>query len=422
MSDIVKRTQIGDNIFISNIEDNRFKTKRISVNFIMPLNKDTATQNALLSLMMGKCCKKYPNINSVSRKLAELYGASFSSNVKKYGDNQVVTFSISSIDNRFAENITSNLAELLCEVIFNPKVENGAFSEQDLKTERQFLIDTILAEINNKRSYAFLQMSRVMFANERYGISKIGYKDIAEKITAKELYQTYINMLKTAKVEIMVLGYGDAEDVKNLFAENFVKITRENCQDTKTEIISDVAEIKTKIETLDVSQAKLVMGFRTGTSIYEGDVNALRVMMSLYGGSPHSKLFINVREKQSLCYYCTASPDRIKGIMLVDAGINSENMEKTKSEILKQLEDVKNGNFTDDELSFSHLSLINGFLSIKDTLADIEAWYTGHIITGEELITPETAVEQIKAVTREDVISVAKKIKLDTVYFLDVKN
>lgn len=421
MPDTVKRTKISDGIFINEIEDTRFKTKRISVNFVMPLSKDTATQNALLSLMMSKCCKKYDNISAVSKKLAELYGASLSSDVKKIGDNQVISFYISSIDDRYAQNITSQLAELLCEVIFNPKIENNAFFDEDLKTEKQFLIDTILAEINNKRSYAYLQMSKVMFENERYGIRKIGYKEIAEQITVKELYETYINMLKTARVEIMVLGYGSSNDVLDIFSERFSKIQRNPVISTKTEVITEVHDVKTQTEEMQISQAKLIMGFRMGTSIYDGDVNAMRVMMSLYGNSSHSKLFVNVREKQSLCYYCSASSDRIKGIMLVDAGIDSENVEKTKTEILKQLEDVKNGNFTDDELEYSKLSVINSLTSIKDTLSDIESWYTGHIITGEDLITPDDAAQRIKTVTREDVISVALKIKLDTVYFLDVE-
>lgn len=415
------REKIAQNVYFSSVTDSRYKTNRISVNLMLPLAKETATQNALLCAMLRKSSAEYESFMDVSKKLSDLYGAYLDSDVLKIGENQGISLYATAIDDRYALNgepLTTELAKLLCSLLLKPNIKNGAFNEKELEVEKQVLIDEIEAEINEKRSYAVMQCSKNMCAGERFSIPRYGYKDKVPAITAQSLVQAYQDALSGALVEIFFTGCGSPDAAKEIFASAFKGVTRKEDYRLSTEVISEVEEVKDVTERMDVAQSKLVLGFRAGSDVSDNAKNLAALMMvAIYGSTPSSKLFLNVREKLSLCYYCASRYDRYKGILMVDCGIEAGNMQKAKDEILKQLAEMQNGNITAEELDHALLAIKNGYNAVFDSTKSVETYYLGQIFSGTDY-DPGEVLSQLERVTIEDVQNAAKRVKLDTVYFL----
>ena len=184
-----------------------------------------------------------------------------------------------------------------------------------------------------------------------------------------------------------------------------------------TQIIAKADRVKEFHDVMDVAQTKLVMGFRTGIAVPGGDVTAMRLMSALFGGTPHSKLFLNVREKLSLCYYCSSSYDRHKGIVMVQSGVEQKNIEKAREEILRQLQAVQEGDFSAEDLDAAKMSVANSFRTMSDYLGGLEAWYLSQAFE-KTVLTPEQSAEAVGGVTKEQVVKAAQTVSLDTVYQL----
>lgn len=416
------RKIIADGVAFNTVKDSRFKTLKMSVNVILPLKSETASEFALLKGVLTRSCKLYPDFTQFSKKLSALYGTDLLSGVKKSGDCQVLTFSAIGLDDRYVftdEKISVELSKLLCEVIFNPNVTDNKFDENDLEQERRQLLDLIDSEYNDKRTYAIGQLVSEMCKHETFGIKRYGTVENINKITTSSLYDAWKEMLKIAKFEIFYIGDSGAQEAEKVFTNAFLGITRTPCN-TSTEVIKEVCEEVNHItENMNVSQSKLVMGFRTGVSIADDEklVTAARLMCAVLGGTANSKLFNNVREKQSLCYYCAARYDKIKGLLIVDSGVLSENIEKTEKAILKEIDDMKNGIISDFEIDSTKMAVINSFRSSNDTVSGIGAWYSSQIFNNKFKSIEEVS-EEFNAITKEEIVEVAKKIQLDTVYVL----
>lgn len=414
------RLKIGKAVNFNVIKDERFKTGRISVNMFLPLDEKTASVYALLPFVLTNSCRKYPNFTRLNQKLADLYGASLFSDINKIGDMQVLTVAVSFLDDKFAlgnENLSAQLAQLLCDIIFDPLIENGSFKEENVNQEKRQLIELLESEYNDKKILAKTRCEQLMCKNEKFGINKLGDKETLSKITQDDLFDAWKSVLKIARIEIMALGDLNENSVLEILENNFSKIKRENIVNCETLIIKNVEKVKEKYDTLDVSQSKLVMGFRTQAALEDKEVMAVRIAVSLFGATPRSKLFLNVREKLSLCYYCSAKYDRNKGIMLVQSGVEKKNIEKAKKEILNQLDEVKKGNFTDEELDETKRSLANSYRTIGDFLSGLENFYLSQVFDSEFLPT-ESFIEKMYKVSKEEVINAANLINLDTVYVL----
>lgn len=418
MSQLIRK-QITDNVTFNTIKESRFKTMRISVVAFLPLTLDTAAKNALMSLVMTRSCAKYPDFTELSRKLSSLYGASLSSGFKKDGDVQALTFSISGIDDRYAlgdDIISAELADLLCEVIFNPLIRDGAFDADECEQERRQLFDMIDAEFNEKRIYANRKAISAMCADEAYGISRYGSRETVAAATAQDLYHAWQYMLKNAKFEIIFVGDCDSSTAYDVFEKQFKKLERTPVQ-LENSIKRTAEDIKYVNEDMELSQSKMILGFRTGVAEPDDDVMATRFMCSLLGGTAHSKLFCNVREKLSLCYYCSSSYIRKKGIMLVESGVESDNIKKAEKAILGEIKAIQDGNISDEEIAATKLSMSNAFFSSCDTVGGISAYYMSQMLDGT-IYTPAQAAEKINSITKEDIVRCANKLTLDTVYTL----
>ncbi len=412
--------EISNGVNFNAIKDERFKTGRISVNMFLPLDSKTASSYALLSFVLTNSCRKYPDFTSLNQKLADLYGASLFSDVSKIGDMQALTVSVSFLDDKFAldeENLSSQLTQLLCDILFDPLLENGAFKQENVEQERRQLIELIDSEYNDKKILAKTRCEQLMCQDEKFGISRLGDKETVSKITPEDIFDAWKTVLKTARIEIMALGDLDENSALDVFKNAFSRVKRENVVNCETQIIKAAQKVKEKYDNMDIAQSKLVMGFRTHAALQDDEVMPVRVAVALFGATPQSKLFLNVREKLSLCYYCSAKYDRNKGIMLVQSGVEKKNLEKAKDEILNQLNEIKNGNFTDAELDDTKRSLANSYRTIGDFLSGLENFYLSQAFD-DEFLPPEQFIEKMYKVSREQVINAAKLITLDTVYAL----
>jgi predicted Zn-dependent peptidase len=418
----INRTEISNGVFFSSIKDSRFKTMKITANLIVPLSAENASSNALICGVLSHSCKAYPDFTALSKKLSALYGAEIETSISKAGDNQLLRISASGLDDRYAfagDSVAEELSALLCNVIFEPNLIDNAFVESEVEQERRQLLDLIDSEFNDKRTYANGQLIKNMYADEVFGIKRYGTAEKIKEATPSSLYTTWQNLLKTAKFEIMYIGDSPADKAKAVFERAFSNIEREPAQ-LSTKVVRTSAQAKHLSEEMELSQSKLVMGFRAGTAIPDKEVNATRLMCAILGGTANSKLFCNVREKQSLCYYCSARYDRLKGFIIVDSGVEGENIEKAEAGILKEIEDMKNGIISDFEMDATKMAVINSFRSSNDTVGGIESWYSSQLFD-DNFQTIEELSNAINAVTKEEVVAAANKLNLDTVYVLKNK-
>lgn len=414
-------TLIADGVQGIFIKNTRFNTTLISLNFYMPLKSETISPNALLTYVLSTCSGKFGGFKEMNRHLNFLYGADVAVSAMPVGNTQLIRFVITAINDRYTLNGEKNVsaaADYLLSLLFEPRTENGAFFESDLAREKRKMLEDIEAELNEKRNFARKRLREEMFENDPFGVGKLGTKEDLLKITAQSLKTALDEMLKSAFVSVQVVG---EELPQNLFcqiSEKFSSIKRENITDCKALVPPVKREtVKEVTDRMDVVQGKLVMGFTS--ELYGDDEDSLPLMIAvdIFGGGPYSRLFSVVREKMSLCYYCSASSVRSRGFVMVDSGLEAENTEKAKSEILNQLEIVRNGEFSDFEFESSIKSICGSLKSYDDSLSSLDLWYALKIYNSR-LLTPEEMCEKVKEITKEEVVKAAKGISLNTVYTL----
>lgn len=410
------RKVIADGIGYSTIIDPKFKTNKIQVMFITDLLKKTSAENAMAIGVMGSSNSKYKNISEITAKLNSLYGANIGVTVLKQGDYQKLSISVTSINNRFAlegEDIGGEVLEILLDCIFSPNVQNGEFAKEPFDFRKKDLLDSIESEINNKRSYAVLQTHRKAFEGENSENSPYGEKETASAVTPAGAFKAYKRLLSDAQIEIYFVGSEDDDSIEEKITKSFAAIKR-NVKENKFINFSPAKnEVSRFEEKLDVNQCKMVMAFKSDNS----DRYAMTLMNTILGGTPFSKLFLNVREKLSLCYYCAANYSNLKGTILIDCGIEEENIQKSEQEILRQIEEMKNGNFSQEDIDNSILSIANSLKGVGDTPSSYINWYYGCFVQNE-VLTPQQSLERYKAVTKEQIAQAAKSLKLDTVYVM----
>ncbi len=417
MSEFVQR-KICEGVTFGSITDDRFKIGRLSATLLVPLSRQTAAANALLSCVLTRSCRKYPDFTSLSRKLNSLYGAALYPSVRQMGDCQALTIAVSGLDDIYTldgEAISAELADLLSSIIFDPNVNDGLFSEEDIEQERRQLIESIDSEYNDKRYYAIKRCIESMCSDELYSIGRFGSRQDVESLTNADVYSAWKRLLSEARVELTMLGSASPDKAYEGFSEYFGDKPRMITELVHMDIIP--GEVKYVSENQELSQSKLVMGFRCNFD--EDDRAALEnsLMSAVLGGTPTSKLFINVREKQSLCYYCVSRVDNNKGILLIDSGVETENIEKTKDAVLEQLELLKKGDISDEELINAKLAVKNSLMSSLDSLAALQNFYIGGIMRKNQL-TPARAAEFTDGIPKERIIELANKVQLDTVFTL----
>lgn len=403
------------------IKNERFNTTSVSFNFYLPLKRETAAAYALLPFIMTTCGEKYPDFSVLNYKLNRLYGAQLDAAAEKFGDYQLLKMRISVINDKYtfeSESLIKQACEMLLSLIFEPKAENGTFAADDLAREKRKAIEHIKGEISEKRIYAKNRLIEEMFKDDAYGVPKCGTVEDVEAVTGESLYSAWKDLLKKAFIRIQVIGAALPQRLLEDIAERFDSIKRDDITDCKINSAAKERELPVSVtERMDVKQGKLVMGFSSSMNGDDDVSLPLLVMNDIFGGGPYSRLFSNVREKMSLCYYCSASAVRQKGLITVESGVEKENAEKAEKAILSQLDIVKNGDFSDFEFNSSLKSICDSLNTYNDSQISLDTWYALKA-NNNNLYSPEDIAERIKQITREDVVNAAKGVKLHTVYRL----
>lgn len=410
------RSEISENIGFSSVIDEKFKTISLSVRFITKLNKNMAADYAVGAGVLTASNSDYKTYAELNKKLSSLYGSALSSAAKKRGDLQILSINSSWINNKFAidgEDIDAEMLDIICGCIFSPNAENGSFDKESFNITKKDLLDKIESEINNKRGYAISKASELAFCGEPAENSCYGTKDSALMVTEETAYNAYKEMLKTAQIEIFYIASEENKSIEKRFRSEFSKIQR----DSSTNVFKNISPVKNetveKSEELPVNQCKMVMTFKTD---YD-DKYAIKMLSTIFGETPVSKLFINVREKLSLCYYCASRYISSKGALMVDSGVERTNLDKAKNEILSQLDEIRNGNISDDELMNAIMSMDNTLTAFGDTPSSYIDWYFERFCENN-IITPSEQLELYKNVTKERLIKAAESLKLDSVYIM----
>ncbi len=413
----VTRTKLAEGMYLTCLPAQKFKTSLLSAQFVTPLRRETVSSCALLPALLRRGTVSCPDMESLSARLDRLYGARLDCTVRKKAENQCVGFVVSLIDDRFVpggEKLLEPAAELLGELICSPVTERGRFVESYFESEKTNLIDAIRSILNDKRDYADSRLLREMCAGEPYGVPRLGEEADAERVQLQKLYAQYQELISTARLEVFYSGSAPRARVEqavraalaSLPRREAAGIARHRPHPARTEVLR-VEEV------LDVTQGKLGMGFACGSE----DYTALLMGNTLFGGSSNSKLFMNVREKLSLCYYASSLYHRQKGLITVSSGIEFQNCRKAYDEILAQLAAVQRGSLEDWELEGARSTLLNAYASMGDSQGKLENFYLGQAAAGQQE-TPEELAEQVRQVTKERICRAMETVRLDTVYFL----
>lgn len=417
-----KEVNIKQGIKLHTINTDKFKTNLISVMLTTKLDRKNVTKNALIPMILRRGTAKLKTQEDINKKLEDMYGASFDCGLDKTGDNQVLKFYIETVNDQFlpqdAENMLKASLENIFELIYNPYLEQGSLKKEYVDQEKENLKHIIEGKIDNKARYALDRCIEEMYKDQPYGLYKYGYIEDLENIDEKDLYQHYINLINNCKIDIFVSGILE-NDVENIIKnnENIQKLKDRTPEYNETSLMaSEVKKENIIEESMEVNQGKIVIGLDLDFQDKNLKYDTI-VYNSLLGGSANSKLFQNVREKASLAYTASSNYYKTKNNIFINCGIEIQNFDKCLDIIKKQIEDMKNGNFTDEEVENAKQGIIATIKTIDDE-QDTEITYLFGQEISKDLLTLEEYMDKVLSVDKNKVIEIAKKVNINTIYFL----
>ena len=413
-----KKISLKPGINLHIINTNKFKTNLVAVFLTTPLNKENVTKNALIPMILRRGSKTLKNLEEINNKLDEMYGASFDCGIDKTGDNQILKFYMESINNNFLpenENLLKESIEVLFDLIFNPETKNNSFKDEYVNSEKENLKQIIQGKIDNKAKYAYERCVEEMYKGKPFGLYKFGNIEELEKINAKDLYEYYKKLIAECKIDIFISGEIDESIEKDVV--NILKLNeREPVYNKKSEELEEGRNTQTIEEHKDVSQGKLVIGLQVGKKDKDSKYSAI-IYNAILGGTPTSKMFQNVREKAHLAYVAGSNYVRQKNNVFIRCGIEIENYQKALDLIKVQIEDMKKGDFTEEDIKNAKTSIISTIKAIPEE-QDSEITYNfGQEISGQKMKYEEYE-QKINEVTKQSIIDIANSVKIDTIYFL----
>ena len=414
------RIRLAEGVHLTYLPARKFKTSLLSAQFVTPLRRETAGANALLAAVLRRGTVSCPDMGALSAKMDNLYDASIDYTVRKKGENQCVGFVASFIDDRYApggERLLEPAAALLGELICDPVTYHGRFVPEYFESEKTNLLEAIRSLINDKRDWADSRLLRALCDGEAYAVPRLGDEETVDKLQALKVYTQYRDLISTAPLEIIYSGSADLERVKQALAAAFATLPR-----VEVRVISTAAphvcreSVQYVEDVLDVTQGKLGMGFSCGSD----DMPALLMGNTLFGGSSNSKLFLNVREKLSLCYYASSLYHRQKGLITVSSGVEFADFQPAYEEILSQLQALRQGQLEPWELDAAKGVLRSAYAAMEDSQGRLENFYLGQAIEGRS-DSPEDLSREMEETSAERIFRAMGTVSLDTVYYLERK-
>ena len=417
------RTELMPGVFLSHLRSDKFKTACMSVTLLTQLRRETAAMNAIIPYVLRRGTTRYSDMEQLSRRMDELYGAAVEPVVRRIGEIQCIGFYGSFPEPDYlpgGEALLGDTCALMAQLLLDPVTRGGLLLPQYVDSEREKLLYIIRSRVNDKRRYALMRCIEEMCCYEDFAVSQFGSESEAENIHYKKLTRHYRELIQTCPVEIFYCGKTGFKTVSAAMREAFSAMPRgEIDYDIGTDVRMNAVEDHVRFveEEMDVTQGKLVLGFRLGECMEEPDIPALYVFNAVYGSIATSKLFMNVREKLSLCYYASSILSLQKGVMFVSSGIEFDKMEAARDEILAQLDSVRRGEITDDELRSAKKSVASDLRAVQDSIGELEGFYLSQALDGLDYGPAELAA-LAEDVTKEDVQAIAESIECDLIYFL----
>jgi len=404
----------------------KFKAGTLSVSAALPIQRDSAWKTSLLLAVLRRGTVKYPTLAHINRRLDYLYGTELSIRNFYRGDCQIIGFSAELLDREYLplhEDITDELMDMICQILFHPQLdENGLLLARYVESEKQLQRDTVRAAKNNPRAYAADQARALLYENEPCGAPIYGEEAEIMAITPRELTAHWRELISTLSLSCFYVGSAEPTALKATLERTLCRelndVSPARVVAAPAAVVRRAEAVKRREEALEVGQSQLILGFRTGISMSDPAFYACVVYNELLGVSPISKLFVNVREKRSLCYSCSSSYQSHKGTLTVSAGISRKNRKEAEKEIFAQMQAIREGRITDGEWAAAASSLQNAYRQIEDSPAALEGFFESRAMAGVA-DSIEACRQKLAAVTKEDVIAVANGLTLDTVYFLD---
>ena len=416
---MIHTTELLPGITLHHFPDSRYKQSCLSLQLVRLATKEESAMNALIPAILLRGCESAPDIRSITLRLDELYGASIGALVRRVGDYQTTGLYCNFIGDRYTmeeEGLLSPMAEFLKNLLLRPLTENGGFRRDFVEGEKKNLISTIQSQMNNKRAYAASQLLRDLCANDPFGLPRLGYEEDVAAINPVTLYDHYQKILTESRIDLFYVGDQDPKVVAETLKTVFAEIDRSYVNLPAQTPFQGGKEGK-RVETMEVAQGKLCMGFATPISLHDPRYASMQVFNTLFGGGMTCKLFQNIREKRSLCYDIGSGYYGTKGLVSVSAGIDCDKDKLVQELILKELEDCRKGEITEEELLSAKEALISSLRSTHDSPGAIEGYYATGMLSGFR-VTPAEYIDRIRAVTKEDVMDAAKLLELKCVYFL----
>ena len=415
--------EIVPGVRLTGINTDKFKTGCLTINLIGGLSRETAALSALLPRVLLRGSSEFPDMDHISAALDELYGARLVPLVRKKGELHCVGFYADFPDDRYIpqeEGILEKTAMMVGGILLSPNMLDGLFREEYVEGEKSNLVDDIRAAINDKRGYSIDRLLEKMCAEEAYGVGKLGREDEAVAITRESLTAHYHKLIADSQIEVLYCGSAEPDRVLSALRkalQNLPKRNKTEAPKTKILLYPEKGSPRRFTESLDITQGKLTIGFRMGRAMETPDYPAFFVFSSLYGGSVTSKLFLNVREKLSLCYYVSSMLDKHKGVMIVASGVEISNFDTALSEIIAQLESVKKGDISDWEFTSAKRYVATSMKAAMDRPGGLEELYFDSMITATPY-DPIKLCESIETVTLDRVVEIASEIEPDSIFFL----
>ncbi len=421
----VVQKELFPGVALTALQTDKFKSSCLSLTLFAPLERQSVTANALLPSVLRRGTQNHPDTQSLAAALDELCGGTLEARVRRQGELQCIGFVGSFLDDAFSPDGTAILepaAELLGQLLLKPTLENGVFRSDYVTGEGNNLADRIRAQINEKRQYSIKRLSELMCEGEPYALDKLGDADEAARITPQQLWQHYQQLLRTAPIHLYYCGSAPVERVEQALKNALSGLPQRSvamCPACGAQM--PVGQVRCFDEAMDVTQGKLVLGWRTGgVTMSSPEYPALLVLNAVYGGTTISKLFMNVREKLSLCYFASSMLDKQKGLMLVSSGIEFEKYGQAKEEILAQFDACCSGDFTTQELESARRAVVSSLTACLDSQGRLEDYWLGQSAAGQAQ-RPDELARAVEHVTAQQVVEVAGKMALDAIYFLKGK-
>lgn len=417
------RFKVADNIELSAITTDKFKSELLTLSIDLPLTKKNIAYNMLLTSVLKRGTKSYPSITALNRRLDELYSSSLDIKSSRLGKNLTLTFSADMLDRRYVPDgadVMGGVLDIMAESIISPNMTNGLFPITVVEQEKKFLIESLDSIVNNTRGYASTRLSEIMFKNDTEFPTIEELKNITFTVSNKTLTEFFKNIRSFSPLRAFYVGNTAPETIAKEINSRLSPWVIKNNTNPVLPYAEPTGEFTSVTEKLPVSQGKLAMGFKTDVCISENDDKqyAAIVLNEIFGGAASSKLFMNVREKMSLCYYCSSSYDRYTGTMTVSSGIENKNRKIAENAILSELKDIKNGKISNTELDAAKKSLLNGYNQIEDNPYDLQSYFSNREFFGfTENI--ERAKRKISDVTVSDISGIAQNIICDSIFFVE---